>query len=220
MNMIDSNLLKKLDNTPELSTQILLGILANYKNPRKKLHDLVKSGVLAKIKKGIYLVKADLGFRPYSKEIFANLIYGPSYISLESALSHYGFIPETVASTTSICLAKGKFFSTPIGDFEYCHVKESIYSQGVQILDIYKNASYQIATPEKTILDFLYIREKKGEFTSSINFFNYVVQSYRLDLKAIANVLDYNKFSSLSMLYTCKHINWFTKHLLAELKNE
>jgi hypothetical protein len=75
--------------------------------------------------------------RPHSKEILANLIYGPSYISLATAISNFGFIPERVTTTTSIGFGRSKTFSTPIGDFEFHHVKQSIYPYGAKMKEVF-----------------------------------------------------------------------------------
>lgn len=96
-----------------------MGALSNYSDVRGKINSLSKKGIIKSLKQGVYLLNEELSFRPYSKEILANLIYGPSYISLETALSYYGFIPERVTTTTSICLGRGKSFSTPVSEFEY-----------------------------------------------------------------------------------------------------
>ena len=54
---------------------------------------------------------------PISTEILANLIYGPSSISLDYALYYYGLIPEHVRVVTSITPQRNKIFNTPIGQF-------------------------------------------------------------------------------------------------------
>lgn len=111
-------------------------------------------------------------------------MYGPSYISMETALSDYGFIPERVTATTSICFGRGKSFSTiPVGEFEYHHIKESLYSIGVQLKEVYEGTFCQYATPEKALLDFLHIKETKGSFKNQKDYFNYILDSYSLGLK-------------------------------------
>ena len=151
---IDIKLLKGI-KTPELTTSMLIGLLAHYKDPRKKIHSLVKSGVIKSIKQGVYIASQKLNLRAYSLEILANLIFGPSYISLESALSYYGFIPERVTATTSVCIGKSKRFLTPVGEFEYHHLKDTIYSSNVQLKEVFPDSFCQFASPEKAIFDFL-----------------------------------------------------------------
>jgi len=205
--------------SPELTTPMLLGILSSYADPRKKINTLTQKGVLKHIKQGVYLLTEDAQLRPYSKEILANLLYGPSYISLETALSFYGFIPERPTTTTSVCLGRGKSFSTIVGDFEYYHLKDSLYHHGVRLRETFPNTFFQMASPEKVLLDFLYFREKKGEFKNPIEYFNYIVESYRLDLKSIKATISKINLQKLGTLYTSSvYINWFTSELSKSLR--
>jgi len=208
--------LKKL-STPEVTTSMLEGMLSGYKNPQKKIHDLCQKGLIQSIKQGVYLVSHELGLRPYSKEILANLIYGPSYISLQTALSSYNMIPERVSSTTSVCFDRGKAFSTPVGEFEYHHIKKTLYPLGVQLKQVYDGAFCQIATPEKALLDFVYLCISKGEFKNSQDFFSYVLDSYRLDLSAIENQVSIKKLKNFADHYPFQHVQWFASELKRKL---
>jgi predicted transcriptional regulator of viral defense system len=208
--------LKKL-KTIEITTSMLMGVLSDYEDVRGKISSLCKKGLLAPIKQGVYLLNEDLGLRPYSKEILANLIYGPSYISLESALSNYGFIPERVTTTTSICFGRGKSFSTPVGEFEYHHIKESIYAMGVQLKEVFKGTYCQYATPEKALLDFIYLKEEKGAFKNAKDYFTYLLESYRFDLQTIENEISLKKLQTLAESYPFKHIQWFANELIRKI---
>ena len=85
----------------------------------------------------------------------SNHIYAPSYISLESALSYYGFIPEGVFKTTAISTLKTHQFTTPLGVFGYQNVKPTLFF-GYHLLQ-FNTFNYKMAEPEKAILDFLYL---------------------------------------------------------------
>lgn len=213
----DNLYLKKL-KAPEVTTSMLLAALAEYENPQKKIHDLNKKGLIKPVKQGVYLISGDVGLRPYSKEILANLIYGPSYISLETALSFYGFIPERVTSTTSICLGRGKSFSTSVGEFKYHHIKDSLYPLGVALKEAAKGAYCQYATPEKALLDFLYLKETKDAFGNQKDYFKFIIDSYRFDLKAIKIKTSSKKLLSFAEQYSREHINWFVSELKRTLK--
>ena len=208
--------LKKL-KAPELTTTMLMGVFSDYKDARGKINSLSKKGLIKPIKQGVYLLSNDLSLRPYSKEILASLIYGPSYISLETALSNYGFIPERVTTTTSICMGRGKSFSTPVGQFEYHHIKESIYAIGVQLKEVFKGAFCQYATPEKALLDFIHIKETKGEFKNQKDYFNYILDSYRLDIKTFESEVSLKKMQSFAEQYPFQHVHWFANELTKKL---
>lgn len=208
--------LKEL-KAPEVTTTMLLGVLSDYGSPQKKINDLSKKGLIHPIKQGVYLVSNELGLRPYSKEILAQLIYGPSYISLETALSNYGFIPERVTTTTSVCLGRGRSFSTPVGEFEFHHIKEELYSLGVQLKEVFKGSFCQYATAEKALLDFIYLKEIKGEFKNQKDYFNYILDSYRLDQKAIEGEVSLKKLQTLAEQYPFQHVQWFANELTRNL---
>ena len=202
---------------PEVTTSMLMGVLSEYQDVRGKINNLCKKALIRPIKQGVYLISEDLGFRPYSKEILANLIYGPSYISLETALAHYGFIPERVEATTSICFGRGKSFATSVGDFEYHNIKKTIYPLGVQLKEIFKGFFCQYATPEKALLDFIYIKENKGEFKNQSDYFEFICDSYRLDLQMMTSAVSLKKLQQYSEHYPFKHVHWFANELTRKL---
>ena len=85
----------------------------------------------------------------------ANSIYNPSYVSLESALSFYGIIPEGVYTITSISTLKTNTFDTDFNRFTYRNIKPNLYF-GYNLKN-YQNQSFKISNLEKTILDYLYL---------------------------------------------------------------
>lgn len=93
----------------------------------------------------------------------ANELYHPSYVSLESALSRYGFIPEGVFQIASCTTLKTNSFNTPAGSFTYRHLKPSLFF-GYQ-LEEWKDHRYAIAGPEKTLIDYLYLHSEIKEIT-------------------------------------------------------
>ncbi len=80
---IDPALAVLLDQAPseELDYGFVMNCLKTYKNPRVKLHYILKIGALIRVKKGIYIFGKNFTRHPYSKEVLANMIYGPSYVS-------------------------------------------------------------------------------------------------------------------------------------------
>ena len=103
----------------EFDYQALLDCLQGYAHPRDKISDLLRKESIIRIKKGLYIFGDEYRNKPFSREILANLMYGPSYISLEYALQHYGLIPERVEAVTSVTTGRSRRFSTPVGLFTY-----------------------------------------------------------------------------------------------------
>lgn len=150
----------KLIETSYVDAQTLLSLLTDYKKPREYILRMVKNGDLIRLKNGFYLIadKIRQGSNtviPY--EQIANLLYGPSYVSLEWALSFYGVIPERVHTITSMTLGRDKNYCTPIGDFTYYRLSSDSYSIGVtQIKAADSIGGFLMATPEKALTDLVF----------------------------------------------------------------
>jgi predicted transcriptional regulator of viral defense system len=127
---------------------------------RNNLHRWVKEGKLIKLRQGFYSFPALLS---QGDAVFhvANKLYVPSYISLESALSFHGMIPERVVQTTSISSLKTKSFSNAFGTFVYRSVKPSLmFGYTREASTFAKDWYVMIATAEKALLDFLYLNPR------------------------------------------------------------
>src|SRR5512136_3222497 len=92
----------------EFDYQTLLDSLKQYERPRDKITSLLRRGAIIRVKKGIYVFGPKHARRPFSREILANMIYGPSCISLDFALQYHGLIPERVESLTSVTTGRGR----------------------------------------------------------------------------------------------------------------
>lgn len=99
--------------------------------------------------------------------LLANHVYGPSYVSLESALSHWGMIPEKVMETVSVTTKFAKKYYTPAGRFTYVHLPLPYYAVGIQPLLLTERQQVLIASPEKALCDKIittsgiFLRSKK-----------------------------------------------------------
>lgn len=85
----------------------------------------------------------------------ANRIYSPSYVSLQSALSIYGLIPETVTAVTSVSTRKTRRIETPFRRLIYRTIKPAAFSGYDVVLS--NEYSFSIARPEKAVVDLLYL---------------------------------------------------------------
>jgi predicted transcriptional regulator of viral defense system len=121
---------------------------------RRRLVEWQEKGYIKKIAKGHY-VFSDLTIDENILFEIANRLYGPSYVSLESALSYYQIIPETVYGITSVSTRRTYSFSTPCGEFHYRTIKPSFFF-GYEIM-IFDSKSFKIADLEKVLIDFFYL---------------------------------------------------------------
>ncbi len=137
----------------EFDYQVLLDGLREYDRPRDKITALLRQGAIVRVKKGIYIFGERYKRRPFSKEVLANMICGPSYISLDYALHYYGLIPERVEAVTSVTCSRGRRFSTPVGLFMYRGVPMRAYPIGIDQVELEGGRSFLIAIPEKALAD-------------------------------------------------------------------
>ena len=148
--------IRKQISQEEFDYQTLLDCLKGYARPRDKISDLLRKGSIIRIKKGLYIFGDEYRRSPFSREILANLIYGPSYISLDYALQHYGLIPERVETVTSVTTGRFRRFSTPVGLFTYRMIPLEAFRIGMDRIEIGDGRAFLMATPAKALADKLY----------------------------------------------------------------
>jgi predicted transcriptional regulator of viral defense system len=119
----------------------------------------LKQGSLIRLRKGLYLI-ADKARQVLPNEFeLALQIYGPSVISLESALSFHGWIPEAVYTTTCVTPKRAQEFENKFGVFSYTRVPEQGFYRGVDRIAAGTSVAF-IAAPWKALADFIYTRHK------------------------------------------------------------
>lgn len=163
----------------ELDYGFVMDCLKNYSFPRTKLTHLMNSKALIRVKKSLYVFGPLFNRHSYSLETLANLIYGPSYVSLEWALQTYGMIPERVEEITSVTFKRKTIFETPIGRFSYAHRSLSVYPAGIIQHQASAYQTYLIATPEKALIDLLVIR--RGQITKISDLEEILFEDFRIE---------------------------------------
>ncbi|MFT4551913.1 MAG: putative transcriptional regulator of viral defense system [Chlamydiales bacterium] len=170
--------LRKNALVEEFDHNLLMDCLKSYSQPYKKVTRLLASEDIIRVKKGLYVFGEEYAKEPYSTEVLANLIYGPSYISLEFALSWYGLIPERVYTVTSMTTRKNKLFKTPVGRFSYKYLNPKKYSVSVDLIALSEHRNVLMATKEKALCDF--ISQQKG-FTNLQDMSDFLFENMRID---------------------------------------
>jgi len=133
--------------------QTLADALKGLSSPRDKITDMLRQGIIIRIKKGLYVFGDPFRRHPYSRELVANLVYGPSYLSLDFALAYYGFIPERVEALTSVTPSRSRKFGTPVGLFIYRQIPPRAYEAGMVRVEAEPDRAFLIASPEKALAD-------------------------------------------------------------------
>jgi hypothetical protein len=128
-------------------------ILPEYNRPNDKISELLKSGELLSIRRGLYIPGPETDLPVPNTFLIANHLRGPSYVSLESALSYWNMIPERVVEISSVTLKSSKKYTTPLGRFSFLHLAAPYYSFGVESLRLSEHQTSLIASREKAICD-------------------------------------------------------------------
>lgn len=177
-----------------LSRPVMLDILKQYRSPNDKISELIKSGELLPVRRGLYVPgpEADLSIpEPF---LVANHLRGPSYVSLESALSYWGLIPERVFEISSATVKSSKNFVNPLGRFTYHRLPTPYYSFGIKSVEIADQQIAMIASPEKALCDKIVLTA--GVFLRSGKQARaFLLEDLRMDEDALKN-LDTKRISS------------------------
>lgn len=142
-------------NSPFILIQDILSLVKNPQAMRNQLSRWQKKGLLISLRRGVYMLSSQDRKIDVDKQVIANRLYEPSYLSLEYALNFYGLIPEHVVDLTSITTRKTMRFKNESGCFVYQHIAPKAF-RGFKKMGDDKN-SYFMAEPEKAVVDFLYL---------------------------------------------------------------
>lgn len=205
---------KILENIPKdyFTSQELANLFPGSSDVR---YGLIKralaSGHLNQVKRGLYYLATSYQKKPINPYTLGQLIYGPSYISLESALSWHGWIPEAVYAFTSVSLKKSKEFNTPLGWYSYTRVPQKVLYCGVERKTDQDGNVFFMAQPLKALLDYLYLRKKKWLRLKDM------IGDLRIDQQELKKISQ-QTLNLLQENYSCLRIRQFLKILKKELK--
>jgi predicted transcriptional regulator of viral defense system len=159
---------KSLDWTKVLSSEARLtdvvladGIAAKYELPLpsvwKALSRLVDRGLLSRVAKGIYVNRL---VRDSAPQDFIKLLRPDSYVSLESALSHWGLSTQSSVALTCVTTGKPRECRTSEFTITFRTISKRLYWGFIEKQTRY--AKYAIAEPEKAVLDWIYLTLQAG----------------------------------------------------------
>ena len=185
---------------------------SNYSNINQKISLETKKGNLVRIRRGLYTddIKVDA-------PVIANVCYGPSYISFEYALYHYGLIPEYVSIYTSACFNKknNNKYITQNAVFEYRSMPNSVFNFGILYEKNETGINYKIASKEKALCDILY---SKYPVRSIRDLRLLLFDDLRIDVNEFYK-LDFDFIIEIATLYHSNSINTLAKYLREVKKN-
>lgn len=175
-----------------------------------KIKRALASGELLHVRRGLYTVNEKLfpqrKLHPFE---LAQFTYGPSYVSLESALSYHGLIPEHPVPVTCVTSKRSCSFQTEQGEFIYHKLPvENLFIQ----VDYHQTteAQFWLASPWKAIGDFVYVYDKNWKGLSPL------AKSLRIELEELPKTTA-TEFNELTEYYHNKRLDRFFKSILKEL---
>ena len=124
-----------------------------------RINRALQAKEIIQVRRGLYVLAPVFRKVPLNTRALAQIIYGPSYISLESALSRHGLIPEAVYTLTCVSYGKAKSFDTPLGTFSYTRIPQKVLFAGVERLQENQEAPIFMANPLKALLDYIYVHK-------------------------------------------------------------
>ena len=190
--------------------QVLQDALAGYRKPRDRITRLLAEGSIIRIKKGLYCFGEAFRREPVSREHLANLIYGPSYVSLDYALSHRGLIPERVETVTSVTTRRSRVFDTPFGTFSYCVLSGRRYAVSV-ILETAGKTTFLVASAEKALADKVWT-DKRFIGRRVSHYHTYLSDDLRIDRDALRG-LDRSLLQVIATAYDSVKIDNLLRYL-------
>jgi predicted transcriptional regulator of viral defense system len=134
-------------------------ILSGDRDPadvRRQLARWEAAGKIVQLRRNVYaLAEPWRRVRPHPF-VIANQLHAPSYVSLQSALSYHGMIPEAVPVTTSVTTGRPADFRTPLGRYLFRHVHAEVFF-GYSRVSVLDDQEAFIADPAKALLDLVYL---------------------------------------------------------------
>jgi hypothetical protein len=168
------------------------------------------AGEVVRVHRGLYALSEKYLPEKIDPLVLAQRIHGPSYISLETALSRHGWIPEAVYTITSVSMDRSREFDTPLGRFSFTRVPQETFYAAVDRVENDRGGGFLLASPLKALADYVY--SHKCDWNSS----RPVVESLRADESSLAGIAG-GEFEALEGNYSSLRVRRFLKGLRKEL---
>ena len=180
----------------------------------------LKSGEVIRIHRGLYCLGSKYLRQKPDPLVLAQRIYGPSYISLETALSYHGWIPEAVYAITGASMDRSREFETPLGQFSFTRIPQKVFYKEVTRVEkeggskneqgFHISESFLMASPLKALADYVYAH--RLDWISA----NPVIESLRVDESSLSGV-KVETFDRLLANYSSRRVRRFLEGLRKDL---
>jgi hypothetical protein len=179
----------------------------------------LKSGEVIRIHRGLYCLASKYLQRKPDPLVLAQRIHGPSYVSLETALSYHDWIPEAVYAITSASMDRSREFETPLGHFSFTRIPQKVFYMEVARIEkeggktdrgFHVGESYLMASPLKALADYVYAHRLDWVSASP------VFESLRVDESSLAGI-DVEILEHLLANYSSRRVQRFLEGLRKDL---
>lgn len=167
-----------------------------------------------RLRRGLYMLASQYQTNKPSLLYLANQIAPHSYVSLETALSYHGWIPEKVEAVLSItATGRSRVFHTPLGEFHY------FISSAIHQYEFYTSVNRElinqqaalIASPLRALCDYVVIHK-----VDNANM-DFLVQNLRIEPGHIKS-LRLKSIDEIKKIYASKYAVSFLEHLEEDIK--
>jgi hypothetical protein len=149
-------LLETVGDEPVFETGLLLAGGVDPRDVRRQLSRWTKAGRLYQLRRGLYALAPPFQKLKPHPFVTANRMMHGSYVSCQSALAHFGLIPESVPAVTSVSGGRTARWQTPLGHFEFYHVQSKLL-RSYRLIDLGEGQRAFVAIPEKALLDLVHL---------------------------------------------------------------
>lgn len=173
----------------------------------------IESGEIIRLKPGLYCLSKE--FRKTDPHPFAiaGILYPPSFVSLETALSYHGLIPEAVYQVASVSLKRTTRFDTQLGNFSYDCIPSKPFFAGVSSIEVQKNSWVYVASALRAIADIIYLRKIEWK-EHGLKFLTDSMRIYKEDLSS----MDFSPAKDILDGFKSRRVRTYIKKMMKELK--
>ena len=162
MNLLQALHLIKLLDIPVLTTNDVATLLkVSQSNASHILSKLSKTNEMFKLGKGIWGITGRVDSLALAGYLCAPM---PAYISLHTALHIHGLIEQIPEVIYAVSFARTSQYHTNLATISVHHIHQDLFFG----YEIQADPMIKIATPEKALIDYLYLKPAKSKIFTSL----------------------------------------------------
>ena len=169
----------------------------------------LKASELHRVKRGLYVL--DNKYRDYTVHPFAlaQVLEPGSYVSLETALAHHGWIPEGVYTTSSIVPSRKtkEYEHEKFGNFTFhpLAINKAYFLELVERMKI-NEQTMLVAKPVRALMDLVCLRKTEWQGL------DWLTEGLRIDYDNLRSITN-KDIRTLKLVYKQKRVKTFLDNL-------